>query len=141
MTEGYSLPLSSKLSYRHTKTPRDQYNSLLKPLPIPTRPRTDVTLDFVTRLSHSNGFNAVLMVIDRLIKEKHYILCITDENGTTTEAIAYLFLNNVWKLHGLSLSLISNQGFQFISRIWKNLCKIFSIKVNLSTVFYPKTDG
>ena len=126
---------------RHAKASRDQYNGLLKPLPIFIRPWTDVTLDFVTGLLYSNGYNAVLMVIDRLTKERHYILCTTDENGTTAEATAYLLLNNVWKLHGLPLSLTSDWGPQFISGVWKNLCKILGIKVNLSTAFHPETDG
>ena len=80
---------------RHAKASRDQYNDLLKPLLIPTRPWTDVTLHFVIGLQHSNDYNAVLIVIDQLIKEKYYILCITDKNGITAEAIAYLLLNNV----------------------------------------------
>ena len=91
---------------RRAKAPRDQYNGLLKPLPIPTRPWTDVTLDFVTGLLHSNGYNAVLMVIDRLTKKSHYIPCTIDKNNTTAETTAYLLPNNIWKLHGLPLSLI-----------------------------------
>ena len=125
---------------RRAKAPRDQYNGLLKPLPIPARPWIDVTLDFVTGLPPSNGYNAVLMVIDRLTKEKHYIPCTTDKNDTTAEATAYLLLNNVWKLHGLPLSLTLDQGPQFISGVWKNLCKILGIKVNLSNAFHPETD-
>ena len=54
------------------------------------------------------------MVINRLIKEKHYIPYITDKKGTTPEAIAYLLLNNVWKLYSGPLSLALNQGLQFI---------------------------
>ena len=126
---------------RRAKAPRDQYNGLLKPLPISTRPWTNVLLDFVTELPHSNGYNAVLMVIDRLIKERHYIPCTTDENGTTAKATAYLLLNNVWKLHGLPLSLTSDRGPQFIFGVWKNLYKILGIKVNLSTAFHLETDG
>ena len=49
---------------RRAKAPRDQYNGLLKSLPIPARPWIDVTLDFVTGLPSSNSYNAVLMVID-----------------------------------------------------------------------------
>ena len=80
------------------------------------------------------------MIIDRLTKERHYIPFIIDENGTTAEATAYLLLN-LWKLHGLSLSLTSDRSLQFISGVWKNLCKIIGIKFNLSTAFYPETDG
>ncbi len=113
----------------------------MKPLSIPTRPWTDVTLDFGTGLPPSNGYNVVLIVIDRLTKERYYIPCTTDDNGTTAEAIVYLLLNNVWKLHDFLLSLTLDRGLQFISGVWQNLCKILSIKVNLSTTFHPETDG
>ena len=76
-----------------------------------------------------------------MIKERHYIPYTIDKNGTTAEATTYLLLNNIWKLHGLPLSLTSDRGPQFISRVWKNLCKILGIKVNLSTAFHPETDG
>ena len=95
---------------RCAKAPRNRYNGLLKPLPIPSRPWTDVTLDFVTGLPISNGYNAILMVVDCLTKERHYIPCTTDENGTTTEATAQLLLQNVWKLHDLPSSLTSDRG-------------------------------
>ena len=81
------------------------------------------------------------MVVDCLTKEKHYIPCTTNENGITTEATAQLLLQNVWKLHGLPLSLTSDRGPQFISGVWKNLCKILGISANLSTSFHPETDG
>ena len=82
----------------------------MKPLPIPAHPWIDVTLDFVTRLPPDNGYNAVLIVINQLTKERHYIPCSIDENGITTKATAYLLFNNSWKLHGLSSSLTSDQG-------------------------------
>ena len=43
----------------------------------------------------NNGYNAILMVVDCLIKEKYYILCITNKNGTTREAISLLFFQNI----------------------------------------------
>ena len=126
---------------RHAKTPRDQYNSLLKPLLIPTCPWINVTLAFVSGLLSSNSYNAVLIVIDRLTKEKHYIPCTIDENSITAEATAYTLLNNIWKLHDLPSSLASDWGAQFILEVWKNLCKILDIKVNLSTTFHLEIDG
>ena len=113
---------------------------MLKPLPIPSCPWTDVILDFVTSLSISNNYNAILIVIDYLTKKKHYIPCTTDENGTTIEAIAQLLLQNIWKFYGLPLSLTLDRGPLFISGVWKNLYKILSIFVNLSTSFYPETN-
>ena len=80
------------------------------------------------------------MVIDCMMKEKHYILCITDENGITTETTTQLLLWNIWKLHDLLLSLNSDRGPQFISGVWKNLCKILSIFISLSTSFHLETD-
>ena len=72
---------------------------------------------------------------------RYYTPCTIDKNGTIAETIAYLLLNNVWKLHGLLLSLIFDRGFQFISGVCKNLSKIFSFKANLSISFYLETDG
>ena len=43
----------------------------------------------------------VLMLIDRLTKEKHYILCIINKNGSIAEITTYLLSNNVWKLYSL----------------------------------------
>ena len=50
------------------------------------------------------------MVIDWLIKERHYISCATNKNDTTTKATAYLLLNNVWKFSSLPLLFTSDQG-------------------------------
>ena len=77
---------------RYAKASKDWYNSLLKPLPIPSCPWTNITLDFVTGLPINNSYNVILMVVDCLIKEKHYIPFSTDENGTTTKVIAQLLL-------------------------------------------------
>ena len=65
---------------------------MLKPLPIPSCPWTDVTFDFVTGLPISNDYNAILMVVDCLTKERYYIPFTTDENDTTMEATAQLLL-------------------------------------------------
>ena len=77
------------------------------------------------------------MVVDYLTKEKHYIPCIIDENDTITEVTALLLFWNVWKLYSFSLSLTLDKGPQFISGVWKNLCKIFSISAILPTSFHP----
>jgi len=71
-----------------SKASRDKYKGLLKPNPIPVQNWTDIAMDFVIDLPESEGYNAILIVIDRLSKERHYIPCSTKENGTDIEATA-----------------------------------------------------
>ena len=89
----------------------------------------------MTELPSTNGYNTVLIVIDRLTKNRNYIPCTIDK------ATTYLLLNNVWKFHGLPLSLNLDQGPRFILGVSKSLCKILGIKVNLSIAFHPETNG
>ena len=73
----------------------DAYNSLLQPLSIPEKSWVDLTMDFIVGLPNSQKYNAILMVIDWLLKERHYILCTEKNNGTNAEAMADLFFRYV----------------------------------------------
>ena len=93
---------------RQAKASRDQYNETLNPLPVPQRPWTDITMDFVTGLPECELKNAILMVVDRLAKERVYIPCLDKDEGTNAEATAKILLHNVWQRHGLPLSVVSD---------------------------------
>ena len=80
---------------KRAKASRDTYNGLLQPLPIPERPWVDLTIDFVVGLLKSQGYDAILMVVDQLSKEKHYIPCTKKDNGINAEATAAMFLRHV----------------------------------------------
>ena len=130
---------------KRAKPARDAYNGLLKPLPVPERPWTDITMDFVVGLpdckAYGQVYDAILMVIDRLSKERHYIPCSEKDDGTSAEATALLFLRDIWSKHGLPFSMTSDRGPQFDSKMWDSLCKLLGIKAKLSTAFHPETDG
>ena len=81
------------------------------------------------------------MVVDWLLKERHYILCTKDNNGTNAEATAAMFFRHVWRYHGLPISLTSDRGLQFASKMWNSLCKLLGIKAKLSTAWHLETDG
>jgi hypothetical protein len=100
---------------RRFKTARDKYNELLNSLSMFDRSWTDIIFDFVTKLSDSRDYNAILMIVNRLSKMHHYISCTIDENEITIEKIVKLFIQNVWKLHELLTTMISNRNSQFIS--------------------------
>ena len=103
---------------RQAKAPQDRYNETLKPLPVPQRPWTNITMNFVTGLPECDLKNAILMVVDRLAKERVYIPCSNkDERGTNAEATAKMLLHNVWQRHGLLSSVVSDRGPQFVSAV------------------------
>ena len=98
---------------KRAKASRDAYNGLFQPLPVPERPWVDLTMDFVVGLPKSHGhdaklYDAILMVVDQLSKERHYIPCTEEDNGTNAEATAAMFLRHVWCYHGLPISLTSD---------------------------------
>jgi hypothetical protein len=95
-------------------------------------------MDFITHLPESSGRDAVLVVVDRLTKIKHFIAC----NGTCdAKEVARLFTKYVWKLHGLPRTIVSDRGPQFISEFWSHLTKRLGTQALLSTAYHPQTDG
>jgi len=60
---------------------------------------------------------------------------------TSAEGLARLFRDNVWKLHGLPESIISDRGSQFTAGLIQELNEILGIKSKLSMVFHPQTNG
>jgi len=82
--------------------------------------------------------DAILVVCDRLSKMTHFVATIEE---TSTESLARLFRDNVWKLHVLPESMVSDKGPQFVAELTKELNKMLEIEIRLSTVFHPQTDG
>jgi len=72
----------------------------LKLSKVPEKPWTHLIVDFITKLPVIAEKNAILVVCNRLSKMMHFV--------ATTEELARLFRNNVWKLHGLPESVVSD---------------------------------
>jgi transposase InsO family protein len=122
---------------QRSKASREAYNGLLRPLPIPERRWQDLSVDFIVDLPDSRGYTNILVVVDRLTKMRHLIAC----SDISAPTVARLFLDNVWKLHGLPDSIISDRGTQFTSAFWNELTKRLRINARLSTAFHPESDG
>ena len=97
-----------------------------------------LTMDFITKLPVVVDKNAILVVYDRLSKMAHFVATM---EGTLAEELARLFWDNVWKLHGLPESVVSDRGPQFAAELTKELNRMLGIKTKLSTAFHPQTDG
>jgi len=68
-----------------------------------------------------------------------YFMPITEK--TMAEGLAKMFRDNVWWLHKLPKSIISDRGPQFAAGVMKELNKLLEIDTKLSIAFYPQTDG
>ena len=113
---------------------------LLKPMQVPVTRWSSVSMDFITGLPKSGPqqHDAILVIVDRLTKMAHYI---PTHESVTSEGTARLYFDNIFRLHGLPDSLISDRSTHFTSGFSRALCKIVGITQNLSTSFHAQTDG
>jgi hypothetical protein len=125
---------------RRFKAARDKYQRLLNSLSMLERSWIDMTLDFVTNLLDNKEYNVIFMMINRLNKMHHYISCIIDENETRTKKTIKLFIQHVWKLHELLITMIFDRDSQFIFLIWNTICKMLKIKTKLFIAFHFETN-
>jgi hypothetical protein len=126
---------------KRSKTSRDKYSELLNSLSISNRSWMNIIMNFVIELSRSKEeFNVILMIINRLTKMHHYVSCMTAKEDTSTKETVRLLINHVWKLHELSSIIVSDRDPQFVSLVWKSVCKALKIDVKLSTAFHFETN-
>lgn len=59
----------------------------------------------------------------------------------TAEHCALVFVNRVYKHHGLPLRITSDRGSQWVSAFWKRLCQLLQIEQAMSSAYHPETDG
>ena len=116
---------------------KDKKQGFLKPLPIPSRIWSKISIDFVVDLPESEGCKNLLIITDRLGKGIILELC----NSMDAETVAEIFIRRFYRQHGLPAAIISDRGIQFVSILWKRICKILGIERKLSTAYHPQTDG
>jgi len=98
---------------------------------------THISADFITKLPLTQGYDSILVVVDRFTKIAHFI---PTAERTSAERLVQLFRDNIWKLHGLPDSIISDRGPQFAAGIMKELNQMLGIDTKLLTAFHPQTD-
>jgi transposase InsO family protein/predicted aspartyl protease len=123
---------------QRSRTPRHKPSGVLHPLSVPSQPWVSISMDFVTGLPWSSGFDAIWVVVDRLTKMRHFIPCRTT---TSAQDLADMFITDIFRLHGLPDNIVSDRGTQFASDFWQHLCTRLQIQSRLSTAFHPETDG
>ena len=95
-------------------------------------------MDFITKLPLVVGKDVILVVCDMLSKMTYFV---ATTKGTLAEGLARLFRDNMWKLHGLLESIVSDRGLQFAAEMTKELNNMLGIETKLLTSFHLQTDG
>lgn len=120
------------------KTSRHKAFGLLQSLPISSRPWSDLSLDFIEPLPLSDGFDSILVVVDRLTK---MAILIPTKTTSSSKDLANSFIQHVIFKHGLPISLVSDRGTKFTSSFWTSICDTLNIQTRYSTAYHPQTDG
>ena len=97
-----------------------------------------ISVDFITQIPNSTGNTLIIVVVARFTKMAHFIGL--QENATAKE-VAEAFLQQVWKLHGLSSEISLDRDAKFAGELSQLLCKKLGIKRKMSTAYHPQTDG
>ena len=78
------------------------------------------------------------MIVDRLTKWAHFIPIRIEYS---MDRLAELYMDEIVRLHGVSLSIVSDRDPQFTSSFWKELHLALGTQLNFSIAFHPQTDG
>ena len=112
---------------------------LLQPLPPPQHAFEELTWDLITHLPKTKaGHDAIVVWVDRLSKMVHFAPTTTT---VTAEGLAKLFLQHVWRLHGVPLRMVSDRDPRITSEYMRLVFKMLGTKQSFSTAFHPQTDG
>jgi hypothetical protein len=95
-------------------------------------------MDFINGLPKSEGKDVIMVVVDHFSKYAHFMSLSHPYSAPT---VAKIFMDNVYKLHGLPASVVNDRDPVFLSKFWKELFTIQGVNLLYSSAYHPQTDG
>ena len=97
-----------------------------------------ISVDFISELLEVNGKDCIMVVINSIIKQSHFIDTITT---ISTVSSTRLYVKHVRKHHGLLGKMLSDWGLQFVAEFMRELYCFLRIKLAATTAYHPQGDG
>ena len=111
---------------------------MLEPLPIPEWKWDNIAMDFVVGLPKTTkGFDSIWVIVDRLTKSAHFLPV---KVTYTMDKYAELYVQEIVRLHGVPVSIVSDRDSRLTSHFWKSLQAAMGTNLDFSTAFHPQTD-
>jgi hypothetical protein len=126
------------LTCQQSKPDRSKLPGLLQPLQVPSHAWKIISLDFVEGLPTSGSANCILVVVDSFTKYGHFLPL---HHPFTATTVAKLFMNQIYRLHGLPSAIVSDRDKIFTSKFWSELFRLADVTLNMSSSYHPQSDG
>ena len=111
----------------------------MQPLDVPYKKWESISMDFITKLPLTRGgYDTIFVVVDRLTKMAHFFPM---KKTDTAMHVARLFVKEIFCLHGMPTSIVSDCDSKFTSHFWQAIFKAIGTQLRMSTAFHPQTDG
>jgi len=107
-------------------------------LEIPEEPWQDISIDMIGPLPKSNRMDVIVVIMDRFTK---MIRLKATTTNISLEGIARIYRDEIWKIHGVPRTILSDRGPQFASKFMKDFTNVLGTKRKLSTAYHPQTNG
>ena len=96
-------------------------------------------MDFVTGLPRTQRqHDAIWVIVDQLTKSAHFLPINVEDS---LEKLAQLYVDEIVRLHGVLVSIVSDRDPRFTSGFWPSLQAALGTRLHFITTFHPQTDG
>lgn len=92
-----------------------------------------IYMDFVEGLPIFKSYSVIMVAINRFSKYAYFL--------DKVAKVASIFLDNTFKLHGMSKSIVYDKGSTFTSSFWREFCKLQGVNLSYSLAYNPQSDG
>jgi reverse transcriptase-like protein/integrase-like protein len=111
---------------------------LIRAIPIPEKPFDVISMDFIMDLPESNGFSAILVIVDKLTKYGIFIATRKQINEVET---AHLVVDRVVVPYGVPRGIITDRDSRWTGDFWKEVSTALGANRHLTTSYHPQADG